>query len=271
MSIWEQVLQEEPENCLAHIYIGQAAAKSGDRDKALFMVNKSKRLNPSVEEIFEVGNLYYQLKMFRDALREYLEAMRLGYKDKGRAYAAISDCYVSMSDYARAAQYANKALKLNADFDDVKDILLWSAENGGAASMLNTLVRERRQTCLAFLLLAQESLQKKDSLKAEEIVSEAERLKPSAVEMYYIGRLWYNLGAFEKALNILRRCERLGYENKGMLYDSVANCHMCMGDYDEAIKYAVMSLVINPDDQNAKDVLYACREATWGSEFGDNY
>jgi len=57
-AIWRRVLEKDPKNCLSHIYVGLEAAKSGDRGKALLMAKRAERLNPSDDDIFEIGRLY---------------------------------------------------------------------------------------------------------------------------------------------------------------------------------------------------------------------
>ena len=136
---------------------------------------------------------------------------------------------------------------------------------------MDSLVEEYCDTCLAFILHAQESIRKKNFSEAREMIAKAEHLDPSPAEVRNIGRVYHNLGHWEKALNIYLECERLGYDNKSLLYASIADCYCLLEDWDKAIQYAIKALAINPDDEYAKDVLYACRKEVWGSDFGDNY
>jgi tetratricopeptide (TPR) repeat protein len=271
VSVWEQVLKKDPKNCLAHIYLGREATRSGDRDKALIMAKRAEKLDPSVEDFPELGQLYEDMKMLQNALNAYLEANRLGYKDKGLLYANIGACYLLLGDFGTATQYTKRAIKLGLNSEYLKAILLWSAEQTGAGPIVDSLVEKYRDTCLAFILLAQEAIRKKNFSEARKMIAKAEQLDPSPAEMHNIGRVYHDLRHWEKALNVYLDCERLGYDNKGLLYASIADCYCLLEDWDTAIQYASKSLAIDPGDEYAKDVLYACREATWGSEFGDNY
>ncbi len=74
-----------------------------------------------------------------------------------------------------------------------------------------------------------------------------------------------------KLLKSTLKADKLGYNYKPRLYESIAYCYYWLEKYDAAIQYAIKLLAIDPDDENAKEVLYSCRKEVWGSEFGDNY
>lgn len=122
LSVWQQVLEEAPKNCLAHTYIGWEAAKSGDRDKALLMAKKAEELQSSIRDVCEIGRLYYELEEFQAAINKYLEAKKLGYYEEGVLYAAIADCYLSLGDASAAQKYAQWAMRIEPENDYVKDV-----------------------------------------------------------------------------------------------------------------------------------------------------
>lgn len=122
LSVWQQVLEEAPKNCIAHTYIGWEAAKSGDRDKALFMAKKAEELQSSIRDVCEIGRLYYELEEFQTAINKYLEAKKLGYYEEGVLYAAIADCYLSLGDASAAQKYAQWAMRIEPENDYVKDV-----------------------------------------------------------------------------------------------------------------------------------------------------
>ncbi|HUU18312.1 MAG TPA: CDC27 family protein [Sedimentisphaerales bacterium] len=254
-SICHRIFEHNPKNCSAHIYLGMEAAKSGDRGKALLMIKRAERLNPTACDFFEIGRLYHELEQFKNAVNAYIEANRRHYEPKGTLYGAIATCYFSLGDYDAAIEYASKGVALNFNDNYAKDVLLWSVEKKGAGPILDRLVEENRDTCLAFILLAQQAFKQKDFSRAREMVSKAKQFEPSPIEMYHIGRLCVNLGHFEKALNAYLECERLGYNNKGLLYDSIASCYLYLEDSGAAIQYASRALDLDFNDDYAKDIL----------------
>jgi len=122
MNVWEQVLKKSPKNCLAHIYVGREAAKSGDQGKALLMAKRAEKLAPTVRDVVDIGRLYHELGQFQNALNAYLEANRLGDEPKGPLYAAIAACYFSLGEERLARKYAEWAVRSNPEDDYVKEV-----------------------------------------------------------------------------------------------------------------------------------------------------
>lgn len=122
INIWERVLKKDPKNCLAHIYVGEEAAKFGDRGKALLMAKRAEKLDPSVEDVFEIGRLYHELEQFQSAVNAYLEANRRGYSDKALLYSCIAACYLSLGQVSAARKYAQWAVRSNPENDYVKEV-----------------------------------------------------------------------------------------------------------------------------------------------------
>lgn len=123
-SVWQEVLEEEPENSQAHSYLAFEAAKSGDRDKAIVMAKKADKLASSKEDILNVASLYHEWEEFQTAIKKYLEVIKLlkfG-PDRGWVYAHIADCYLSMGQTGLARKYLKRALKYCPDDEYVKEI-----------------------------------------------------------------------------------------------------------------------------------------------------
>lgn len=122
ISIWHRVLEQDPNNCSAHIYLGRESAKSGDRGKALLMIKRAERLNPTIRDLVEIGGSYKELGQFQNALDAYLEANRLGYEPKGPLYASVAVCYFSLGEESLARKYAQWAMRSNPENDYVKEV-----------------------------------------------------------------------------------------------------------------------------------------------------
>jgi tetratricopeptide (TPR) repeat protein len=120
--VWQRVLQKDPDNCLAHIYLGIDAAAAGDRAKALLMAKRAEKLSRSERDVSEIGRLYKELGEFQNALDTYLKAERLGGEPKGVLYASIATCYFALGDERTGRKFADWALRCNPENDYVKKI-----------------------------------------------------------------------------------------------------------------------------------------------------
>jgi tetratricopeptide (TPR) repeat protein len=235
------------------------------------MAKRAEGFSPTVRDFYDIGHLYYELGQYHDALDVLLKADRGHYEPKGTLYSFIAACYCSLGDNSTAIEYASRVINLHFDNDYAKGILLWCMEEAESSNKLGSFVKKYHDTCLVAILLAHEAVGKKNFSEAQALLLKAKQLEPSPLEMYYIGRQYHFMQFFDKALDVYIEAERMGYGDKGLLYCSIACCYYWLEDYGAAIQYATETLVINPDDEDAKDVLYACREEVWGSEFGDNY
>ncbi|MBN2315571.1 MAG: hypothetical protein JXM79_16705 [Sedimentisphaerales bacterium] len=120
--VWQRVLQKDPNNSMAHIYLGIDAAAAGDRAKALLMVKRAEKLSRSGRDFSEIGRLYKELGEFQLALDTYLKANRLGDEPKGVLYASIATCYFELGDERTGRKFADWALQYNPENDYVKKI-----------------------------------------------------------------------------------------------------------------------------------------------------
>jgi tetratricopeptide (TPR) repeat protein len=257
--------------CLAFIILAYEAFERKNSIEANCMLSKARQLEPSPAEMYYIGRLYHFLGFFQEALEAYLSAGRMGYDDRGNLYGDIACCYLHLQNFDKATQYASKAVQIDFQNDYAKDVLMCCTEKGETCDTLEILLEERHDTCLAFIIHAQEACRDKDLSKARKMASDAELLDPSAVEMFNIARLWYELEDFKRTFETCLKAEKLGFNDKTRLYVLIAVCNYWLDNYDAAIQYAIKLLAIDPDDEYVKEILYSCRKEVWGSEFGDNY
>jgi len=260
LRIWQRILEQDPDHCMAHVYLGIEAIKSGNRDKALDMLERAENLSPTIRDYLDIGRLYYELKQYQDALNILLEADKGGYEPKGFLYSTIGACYCSMGDVDVAIDYLLKALDLNFNDDYTKDVLLSCTEEGNTFDILNGFVEKYRDTCLAFIILAQGAFKQKNFYEAYTMLSKAKQLEPSPKEMYYIGRLYQFLKCLEEALDVYLHVERMGYNNIGDLYGLIACCYLHLQIFGKANQYASRAIQIDFHNDYAKDILLCCTE-----------
>lgn len=89
-----KALQLEPQNIKCSVQVAKCLARTGDKDSALKFLRSALETNPRCPEIkVQLGILYHSQKLFRDAKREWQEALSL---EPGNKQAQM---YLSMFDY----------------------------------------------------------------------------------------------------------------------------------------------------------------------------
>lgn len=256
ISVCRRILEQDPQNCSAHIYLGIEAAKVGDRDRALLMVKQAEKLSPTAHDFFGIGWLYNELEIYNKALSAFLEADSLGYDPKGPLYVALAACYCSMDDYVEAIEYSSRALDISFKDDYAKDVLLRSVEKEGSESILDSLVKKFPDTCLAFIFLAKKAIIEENVSKALEMLTKASQLYLSMAEMRDIGRMYHNLGHYKKALNKYLEVKKLSCDEdkESILNAAIADCYISLGDANAAKKYIQLAVQCDPDDDYVKEI-----------------
>ncbi len=118
--VWRRVLEQEPESCLARIYLGILAAKTGDKDQALLMARQAEERRPTVQDIEEIAWLYGEAGDAETALDRFLEADRLGREPKGPLYAKIAACQFELGNGRAGREYLDRARACDPDNITVK-------------------------------------------------------------------------------------------------------------------------------------------------------
>lgn len=256
--VCQRILEQDPKNCSAHIYLGMEAATADDQDKALLMVKQAEKLVQTARDFKIIGCLYYELEIYKKALSAYLKANNLGHEPKVSIYSDIAACYCSLGDYAKAIEYSIRSLDCNFNYDHAKDILLKSIEKEGTGSILDNLVEKYPETCLAFMLLAKKAIREENVSEALEMLTKANQIEPSTVEMQNIGSMYHNLEYYEKALDKYLEVEKLGcdQDKKGGLNAAIADCYISLSDANQAKKYIQLAMQSDPDDDYVKEVLH---------------
>lgn len=128
-SIWEKVIEKDPENYQTYLHCARDAIKRKEFYKALGMAKLAEYLEPSNPEVlFGIGYVYQSLKLYRKALEYFLKAQDEGYKDQGYLCALIAMCYGATDDGANAISFANKAAKLSPKNNYVQEVLKYCKE-----------------------------------------------------------------------------------------------------------------------------------------------
>jgi tetratricopeptide (TPR) repeat protein len=122
-SVWQQVLEKDPENCSAQIYAGLEAIAAGDRDKAFIMAKRAERLDLSADDSYDLGRLYLELGDSRTAIAHFLRAAELGFGDIGMLHAILACCYANIGEVEAIRNHAEIAMQCAPEDERVVHLL----------------------------------------------------------------------------------------------------------------------------------------------------
>ncbi len=122
VGVWREVLERDPNNPSAHVYLGLIAARSGDEATARSEAEKARTMQLSLPDDFYLARLYQQLGEYHDAIRLYREAGKDDLVSNAQVYAALADCFISLGNARAARRHARRALRHGPDGDYMKEI-----------------------------------------------------------------------------------------------------------------------------------------------------
>jgi len=109
---------QETKNKIADIYL-----ESGNYDKAIEIYGKIVQENPVYLLAYnKMGIAYRKQQKFDEAIESYKKAVTYGGEDKN-VYYNMSRTYYEKGDIEKAATFAEKALKIDPDFIEAKEVL----------------------------------------------------------------------------------------------------------------------------------------------------
>jgi tetratricopeptide (TPR) repeat protein len=123
-----------------------------------------------------------------------------------------------------------------------------------APGVLEQVLAREPKHCMAHIYLGILACKSADRGKAILLAKRAEKLAASALDYLEIGRLYHELQEFQAAADAYLNADRLGYENKGRLYASLAVCYAWLGDKETGRKYLQWAIKRDPEDEYVKSV-----------------
>jgi tetratricopeptide (TPR) repeat protein/DNA-binding winged helix-turn-helix (wHTH) protein len=218
-----------PDEPNAHDSLALILQWAGEYPSARASYARALQIDPAFEvSIVNLGNLYYQMGRYKDALRQYEQYIRLARTDPDRArgYGAIAWIYIKKRDWRRAEEAARNELRL--DPASPGDLMLQWAERGNnpAAGKLAS------------------------QLALSPAYSHRGARPPQRLRFYYLGmqallehRNAEALAAFQESL---RHWPPIGGIDP--VEDSLADAYLQLGRFDDAVREYQRVLRLYPGD-----------------------
>ncbi len=272
----EKAIKLNPNQMDAYSYLWNSYGKLGDYKKALEIVNKALKINPNYKEAktmkdkiidvlnnscLEKGLEYFKNKKYDDAIskfKEYLSIM----PESGRCYYYLGECYFELKKYSDAIlnykrcinlcpnTYHNNILKKIGvcyfKLNDFKNAIQY------LSSINNLDVESRYYLGLSYLNLGNEE-------KAESFFNSLISIIPPNLRgiignyCYDIGKRYYTLKKYDKALKYLNKSTELNPKAIGFWYLK-GEVYYALGKYTDAKR--CFNIVLEKDRNNVGAINY---------------
>lgn len=176
------------------------------------------------------GDAYYQAGKVDEAMAEYERALAMDAFNVN-VHNSIGVCHGDRGDWDSALASFHKAMEL-----DPEDA--FAVYNAGYIYMQ----KEAYETALDYFERA---------LKIDENIFEL---------LFHTGRAHYERGRPEKALSYIERAMETENNPAGIVYRTIGDCNLALGNMDDAIKAYNNALKLRPDDAHSLSALAFCYE-----------
>lgn len=179
----------------------------------------------NIAALNNIGAAYNNAYNYREAMKYLSKAIKLK-PDYSIALANLANSYNLLNDLDKALEYANKAIEIDPNID-------WSySVKGNVFTKLGKLE------------------------EAEKTFGLAVKINPNSPEAYNTrGYFYEETGKFDDAERDFQKAERLGLQNKAMLYNNFAVLYRRKKEFDKAIIYLEKAREENPDFPNINGTL----------------
>lgn len=229
VSLWQETAQSSPHKPHTHYELGKAYLASGLTDQAENELVTTLRLNAKhIPALIKMGELHIQRKEYAKALKSYQELIRQNIKVPVVNFNA-GLALLEMKQASDAVPYLEKAV----------------AKQPGVAYWNLTLARAYHKS--------------RQLQKALKYYRASLRVNPDQpVAHNEMGMLFWDLKSFYFADASFQTAYQLDQQYVGALNNLVTSS-MMFKQYDQAITYLNRLLEINPEDDNAQQLLVAAR------------
>jgi tetratricopeptide (TPR) repeat protein len=229
ISLWQDTAQNSPHKAQVHYELGRAYLKGGFTEQAEKELVLTLQLNSKhIPTLIKMGELHIQRKEYAKALESYQELIRQNIKVPVVNFSA-GLALLEMGQSEEAVPYLEEAV----------------AQQPGVAYWHLTLARAYHQ-----------SRQLQKSLKYYRTSLRIDPDQP--VAQNEMGMVYWDLKSFFFADASFQKAYQLDNQYVGAL-NNLATSSMMFKQYDQAIVYLNRLLEINPNDDNAHQLLTAAR------------
>ena len=217
-SIYNQILQSDPNQPQALHLLGVIAFQGGDNERAIELIEKALSIHPDYAEAHSnLGNVLKKLGRIDEAIARYKRALALK-PDYAEAYSNLGIALKELGQVEEAAASYEKAIKLKPDYAE-------------AYNNLGIILRDFHKLDKAF-----------------DCCQQAIEFKPNYVDAHLnIGLILYDLGKLEEAVASYRRVLSIQPKHVKALW-LLGNLLADLRKPEEALAYNRRAVEIDPEN-----------------------
>ncbi len=256
----EQQIKAKPDDVRNYLYLSEVYTKSGDREKAIAILNKAKALEPANALIrLVLADNYKALNQFENAFIELKMAFadpNLNVDEKVRIVLSFFPLFADMKARAYANELASIMTKVHSDeakaFAVYGDVLFQEKKYNEARDSYKKALKLNEQVYQIWEQLLRIEVGQGDFQLAVTDGEEALTIFPNQAELYlYTGIAYGQTKKHEKAVSYLRNAADLETEDaeiRSQIYSTLGDSYNALKKYKESDQSYDKALEINPDN-----------------------
>lgn len=215
----EKILANAPTSSEAHLLLGQAYYRAGQKDKAEEQFRAAFQLNPAAvplldsqdaDEWLKIGNAHASLSQLDEALAAYQTALKIK-PDKAAALTNIGVVYYQQGRFDDAVQQLQKSLEIEPKDADTQYMLgatyVQQQKLDEAEKSFNTAIELKPDLAAAYTGLGNVQLARKNVDEAVKTLQQATSLQPNQAEAWLaLGQAYAVQGNKTEASKALNQC-----------------------------------------------------------------
>ena len=219
-----------------------------DYPRAIEDYTRSINIDPNYQQVyFWRAWTYNELKDYQSAVKDLEKLLELNPNYSSAAYNNLAFSYAGLGEYDRALSNCERALEIDPD-------------NKSAEKNRKQLIEKINDVSFLIELAKTHGMAEKYTL-AEQEISRVIELEPENQNALFLhGLIYFQLEEFQNALNEFNKLLELAPNHSSDAYKFRGDTNLFLEKLDEAIADYERALKLDPNNENARQILNAIRE-----------